>query len=76
MYGTSKVMGQVGEGGEFQELLSGWWQVDDLVLEYPGEVVRDEDGVETCAEGRVYVGAWAVANHPGVAAFAAVVGSE
>ena len=57
-------------------MLTGWWLVDDLVLEHPGEVVRDEDGVETCREGRVDVGAGAVADHPGVAGIAAVVDGE
>ena len=50
--------------------------VDQLVLEDPGEVVGDEDGVETGAESGVNVGAGAVADHPGVAGFAAVVGRE
>jgi hypothetical protein len=50
--------------------------VDDLVLEDPGEVVWDEDGVEACRECGVDVGAGAVADHPGVAGLAAVVGDE
>ena len=50
--------------------------VDDLVLEDPGEVVGDEDGVEAGAEGWVDVGARAVADHPCVAGLAAVVGGE
>jgi hypothetical protein len=57
-------------------VLTGGRLVDNLVLEDPGEVVGDEDGVETRAEGRVNVGAWAVADHPGVAGFAGVVGRE
>jgi hypothetical protein len=48
--------------------------VDDLVFEDPGEVVGDEDGVKAGREGGVDVGAGAVADHPGIAGFAAVVG--
>ena len=50
--------------------------VDDLVLEDPGEVVGDEDGMEAGGESGVDVGARAVADHPGGAGFAAVVGGE
>lgn len=50
--------------------------VDYLVLEDPGEVVRDENCVEARREGWVNVGAGAVADHPGVAGFAAVVRGE
>lgn len=56
--------------------MAGGRLVDDLVFENPGEVVGDEDGVKACGEGRVDVGAGAVADHPGVAGFAAVVGGE
>jgi hypothetical protein len=73
---TLKVVGQVGEGGEFEEVLSGGRLVDNLVLEDPGEVVGDEDGIEAGAESGVNVGAGAVADHPGVAGFATVVGCE
>jgi hypothetical protein len=71
-----EVTSQVGEGREFEEMLAGGGLVDDLVLEDPGEVVGDEDGVETRAESRVNVGAGAVADHPGVAGFATVVGRK
>jgi len=50
--------------------------VDDLVLEDPGEVVGDEDGVEAGAKSRVDVRAGAVADHPGGAGLAGVVGGE
>jgi len=70
------VGGEVGEGGEFEELLAGGGLVDDLVFEDPGEVVGDEDGVQACREGRVDVGARAVPDHPGVGGFAAVVVDE
>jgi len=50
--------------------------VDDLVLEDPSEVMRDEDGVEAGCEGWVDVGARTVADHPGGAGFTAVVGDE
>jgi len=69
-------VGQVAEGSEFEEVLAGRGLVDDLVLEDPGEVVGDEDGVETGAESGVNVGAGTVADHPGVAGFATVVGRE
>jgi hypothetical protein len=29
-------------------MLAGWRLIDDLVLEHPGKVVWDEDGVEAC----------------------------
>jgi len=78
LYSTGKsaleVAGQVGEGGEFEEVLAGGRLVDNFVLEDPGEVVGDEDGVQTGAESGVDVGARAVADHPGVAGFAGVVG--
>src|ERR1700722_2635868 len=57
-------------------MLTGWWLVDDLVLEDPGEVVGDEDGMKTGREGWVDVGAGAVADHPGPAGLATVVGSQ
>jgi hypothetical protein len=38
-------MGQIGEAGKFKEVLTGWGLVDDLVLEHPGKVVGNEDGV-------------------------------
>ncbi len=50
--------------------------VDYLVLENPGEVVGDEDGVDASAESRVDVGAGTVADHPCVAAVAGMVGDE
>jgi hypothetical protein len=49
------VGGEVGEGGEFEEVLAGRGLIDDLVFEDPGEVVGDEDGVEAGAEGWVDV---------------------
>jgi len=57
-------------------VLAGGGLVDDLVLEDPGEVVGDEDGVKACSEGGVDVRAGAVADHPGIAGFATVVGGE
>ena len=57
-------------------MLAGGGLVDDLVLEDPGEVVGDEDGVKACRESGVDVGAWAVADHPGIGGIAAVVGGE
>jgi hypothetical protein len=56
--------------------LAGWRLVHDLVLEHPGKVVRDEDGVEACRQGGINVRAGAVADHPGVAGLTAVVGGE
>src|SRR3954452_7001983 len=72
----SEVKGQIGEVGEFQEMLSGGGLVDDLVLEHPGEVVGDEDGVEPGAQGGIDVGAGAVADHPSAGGFAAVLSLE
>ena len=69
-------MGEVGEGGEFEQGLSEGWGVDDFVFEYPGEVVGEEDGVEAGGEGGVDVRAGRVADHPGVDGVAGVVGEE
>ena len=71
-----EVEGEVGEGGKLQELLAGGRLIDDLVLENPGEVVGDEDGVKACSEGRIDVGTGAVADHPSVPGFAAVVSGQ
>ena len=70
------MVGEVGEAGEFEEGLAGWGLVDYLVLEDPGEVVGDEDGVEAGGEGWVDVGAGTVADHPGAGGLAGVVGDE
>jgi hypothetical protein len=67
---------QVRETGEFEEVLAHWRLVDDFVLEHPGEVVRDEDGVKASGEGGVDIGAGAVADHPGVAGIATVVNGK
>jgi hypothetical protein len=70
------VEGEIGEGGEFEKMLSCGWLVDNLVLKYPSEVVGDEDGVKTRREGRVDVGAGGITNHPGVRGLATVMGNE
>lgn len=71
-----KVVGKVGEGGQFEELLACGGLMDNLVFEDPGEVVGDEDGIEAGTEGGIDVGAGAVANHPRGAGLAAMVGRE
>ena len=70
------MMSQVREGGEFKQMLSSRRLVDDLVLEDPGKVVRDEDGIKAGAECGVYVGAWTVADHPRVTALATMIGGK
>jgi hypothetical protein len=50
--------------------------IDDFVFEDPGEAVGDEDGVEASDEGGVDVRARAIADHPGGAGLAAVVGAQ
>jgi len=74
--GCLEVTGQLSEGGQFEKMLPGRGLVDDLVLEDPGEVVGDEDRVEASRESWVNVGARAVADHPGVAGLATVMGDE
>jgi hypothetical protein len=74
--GRLEITDQLSEGGQFEKMLSGRGLVDDLVLEDPGEVVGDEDRVEASRESRVNVRARAVADHPGVAGLATVVGDE
>jgi hypothetical protein len=66
------VVGEFGEGRQFEELLARGRLVDDLVLENPGEIVRDEDSVEASAQGRIDVGSRAVADHPGRAGIARI----
>jgi hypothetical protein len=68
-----EVVREVGEGIEFKEVLAAGRLVDDLVLEYPGEVVGDEDGVEPGCESGVDVGTGTVADHPGCADVAGVM---
>jgi hypothetical protein len=67
-------LGKVAEGSEFEELLAGWRLIDDFMFEHPGEVVRDEDGMQAGGKGRINVRAGAVSDHPGVAGVAAMVG--
>jgi hypothetical protein len=74
--GFLEVVGEVREGGEFEEDLAGWGLVDYLMLEDPGEVVGDEYGVEASGEGGVDVRAGAVADHPGGGGLAGVVLGE
>ena len=71
-----EVTRQVSEAGQFEELLAGWRLINGLVLEYPGKVVRDEDGVEAGCQGRINVRAGTVADHPRVTGLAAVVSCE
>ena len=47
-----------------------------LVLQHPGETMRDEDGVEPGAECGVDIRARAVADHPCACSFASVVSRE
>ena len=41
------MLGEIGEACQFKELLASGGLVDDFVFEDPGEVVGDEDGVQT-----------------------------
>ena len=65
-----------GELGKFDQVLAGWRRIDGFMLERPGEVVGNEDGVDAGLEGGIDVGARAVADHPGAGAVAAVTGDE
>ena len=67
------MVGEIGEAAKLQQGLAGGRMVDGLVLEYPGEVVGDEDGMKSSGERGVYVGLWAVTDHPGGAGVAAVL---
>jgi hypothetical protein len=42
-----EVASEFGEARKLQELLTGWGLVDNLVLKHPGEVMGDEDSVQT-----------------------------
>jgi hypothetical protein len=68
-----EVMGEVGKGSEFEEVLAGRGLIDDLVLENPGEIMRDEDRMKAGRECGINVGAGAVADHPGIGHLAFVV---
>ena len=67
----SEVFAEFGEAAYYQELLALGGGVYFFVFQYPRVAVGDEDRVETCGQGRIDVGLWAVADHPGgiVAAF-------
>ena len=65
--------GEIGEGGELEQMLASGRLVNNLVLKYPSEVMGDEDGVKACCEGGVDVGAGAVTDHPGMSGFATVI---
>ncbi len=58
-------MNEVREGSQFEEVLTSWGLVHDLMLEHPREVVGDEDSVKSGRKCGVDVGLWAVADHPG-----------
>ena len=64
------------EGLQLEQVLSGRRRFHDLMFQHPGEVVWDEDGVETCPQRRVDIGTWTVADHPCAAGIAAVMGGE
>ena len=74
--GCLEVTAQLSERRQFEKMLPGWGLVHDLVLEDPGEVVGDEDRVDASRESWVNVRARAVADHPGVAGLATVVGDQ
>lgn len=67
---------QVCEVGQFEKFASSGRMIDIFSFERPGEVVRNEDGVESCGEGGVDVRFGAVANHPCSACLAAVMRGE
>jgi hypothetical protein len=54
-------------------VLAFWRMIDHLVLEHPGEVVWDKNGVEAGGECRIDIGLGTVADHPGGSCVAAVV---
>ncbi len=67
---------QVCEMGEFEKLTVSRRMVDILALERPGEVMRNEDGIEPSGKGGIDVGLGAVADHPCGATLAAVMRGE
>lgn len=67
---------KVGERLQFEQLLSGRRCFHHFVFQHPGEVMWDEDGVQTCSQRWVDVGAGAVADHPRAGGLAAMVGRE
>lgn len=71
-----KVVGKVSEVGQFEELAAGRGMVDVFALESPGEIVGDEDGIQSGGEGGIDVGFGAVADHPRGAGLAAMVSGE
>ena len=42
-----KVTSKFGEARKLEELLAGGWLVDNLVLKHPGEVMGNEDSIQT-----------------------------
>ena len=67
---------QISEGLQFKKMLPGRSLVNDLMLQDPGEVMRDKDSVETGSERRIDVGAGAITDHPGTGGVAAVMLSQ
>lgn len=49
------MLGEVGEACQFEELLTSGGLVDDFMFEDPGEVVGDEDRVQTGGESGIDV---------------------
>lgn len=71
-----KIQTQVGEVGQFEQLAASGRVVDIFPFQCPGEVVGDEDCIESGGKSRIDVGFGAVADHPCGAAFAAMMGGE
>ena len=69
-------MGQVRKVGEFEELAASGRMIDVFAFERPGEVVGNEDGVESGSEGGIDVGLGTIADHPCDAGFATVMRGE
>lgn len=68
-----KVVGKIGEMGQFEELAADRGMIDVFALQCPGKVVGDEDGVQSGGEGGIDVGFRAVTDHPCGAGFAGVM---
>lgn len=69
-------MKKVGEGLQLEQVLPGWSSLHRFMFQNPGEVVRDEYGVEACPERGVDVGTRTVPDHPGAGGVAAMMSGK
>ena len=63
-----EVIDKLGEVAQLDQVQTGRRRVEIFVLENPGEMVRNKDGIDTRLERWVDIGARTIADHPGLRA--------